>query len=194
MCSSRRSRSSRRPVRAADAERSRSRDDGGVGTMSSSRMVRRSRSSPGGFRRGTLRDASRAAVALADKAARVGRRADVTAGLFGRAAPVRALVAPALRALTPVLALRARLALLAPLARVALPALLALPDVLALPALLGLPARLAALLAPLAVAALRVATCQRPEEKATMGSWTTRSASRRSSCSSTSSSSSPSRS
>src|SRR5262245_41697798 len=53
VCSSYRSRSSRRPERAADAERSKSSEDGGVGTISSSRMVRRSRLSPGAVRTGT---------------------------------------------------------------------------------------------------------------------------------------------
>src|SRR5688500_19886007 len=51
VCSLNRSWSPRRPLRAADAERSMSRDEGGVGTTSSSsRTILRSRSSDGALR------------------------------------------------------------------------------------------------------------------------------------------------
>ena len=52
MCSSNFSSSSRRPDRAADAVRSRSSEDGGDGTRSSSEIVRRSRFRPGAVRAG----------------------------------------------------------------------------------------------------------------------------------------------
>ena len=54
VCSWNFSDSSRRPLRAADAERSRSSEEGGDGTMSSSRTMRRSRLSAGTLRRDRL--------------------------------------------------------------------------------------------------------------------------------------------
>src|SRR5688572_30337433 len=74
VCSAYFSRSSRRPDRAEDAERSKSSEEGGVWTISSSRIVRRSRLSPGAVRTGRRSAAvffARATVFFATGAVRV---------------------------------------------------------------------------------------------------------------------------
>src|SRR6185436_19736592 len=99
VCSWNFSDSSRRPLRADDADRSRSNEDGGDGTMSSSRTMRRSRLSAG-----TLRAAAGALRAAALRAEALGAALLRAAGLavrfraFRRPAAFRACAAVTLRA------------------------------------------------------------------------------------------------
>src|SRR5262245_33413432 len=85
VCSSNRSFISRRPVRTAEAERSRSSEDGGVWTTSSSAIVRRARLSPGAVRTGTRLVLGRGAGAERGVAVRAG---DFGAAVFFRAMAV----------------------------------------------------------------------------------------------------------
>src|SRR5688572_23204231 len=111
VCSAYRSRSVRRPLRADDAVRSRSSDEGGVDwTMSSSLITRRSRFKPGALRTSTLLGAAvrfaaacpglrREAGADCLRAAVAGLRRAVLRGAAFGAARLTALRAAALRAL-----------------------------------------------------------------------------------------------